>query len=170
MTGALPPDTADLVNGSSDRQLSGRNIVDRKSLRIRTSRPLQAFAFLLIGVNNALLRRPAGSGPDWTDQLGTPTFPAQQFQVTSEQMMITAIAPVFGSPPSQLERRPRERRAPADPEMPNKKAKQQQLNQDYADFLTEHETAKEQGIALGTFLEWQHKNDRNGIKILDRKK
>jgi len=29
---------------------------------------------------------------------------------------------------------------------------------------------KEQDIALGTFLEWQHKKDRNGIKILDRKK
>ena len=61
--------------------------------------------------------------------------------------------------------------APADPtEMPNKKAKQQQLNQDYADFLVESETAKEHGNPLGTFLEWQHRNDRNGIKILDRKK
>ena len=54
--------------------------------------------------------------------------------------------------------------------MPNKKAKQQQLNTDYADFLIEHETAKEQGEALGTFLEWRHKNDKNGIKIVDRKK
>ena len=54
--------------------------------------------------------------------------------------------------------------------MPNKKAKQQQLNQDYADFLVESEAAKAQGDPLGTFLEWQHKNGRNGIKIPDRKK
>jgi len=54
--------------------------------------------------------------------------------------------------------------------MPKQKAKQQQLNTDYADFLIESEAAKAQGEALGTFLEWRHKNDRDGIKILDRKK
>ena len=54
--------------------------------------------------------------------------------------------------------------------MPSKKAKQQQLNTDYADFLVESETAKEQGNPLGTFLEWRHKNNRDGIQIVDRKK
>ena len=54
--------------------------------------------------------------------------------------------------------------------MPDKNSKQQQLNKDYADYLIEHETAKTRGEALGTFLEWRHKNDRDGIKIVERKK
>ena len=52
--------------------------------------------------------------------------------------------------------------------MPNKK--QKKLNQDYANFLVEYEAAKAQGIALGTFLEWLHKNDLDGIKIDDARK
>jgi len=56
------------------------------------------------------------------------------------------------------------------PAMPGTKAKQQKLNKDYADFLIESEVAKVQGEALGTFLEWRHKNDRDGIKIVERKK
>jgi len=52
--------------------------------------------------------------------------------------------------------------------MPSKK--QKKLNQDYANFLVEYEAAKSQGIALGTFLEWLHKNDPDGIKIDDIKK
>ena len=51
-----------------------------------------------------------------------------------------------------------------------KNEKQKKLNRDYADFLSEHEAAKAQGQALGTFLEWLHKNDRNGVKIDDSKK
>ena len=53
--------------------------------------------------------------------------------------------------------------------MPNKKAKQQQLNLDYADFLVESEAAKAQGNPIGTFIEWRHLNDRDGIKIFGRK-
>jgi len=51
-----------------------------------------------------------------------------------------------------------------------KSNKQKKLNQDYANFLVEYETAKTQGIALGTFLEWLHKNDPEGIKIDDSRK
>lgn len=51
-----------------------------------------------------------------------------------------------------------------------KSEKQKKLNLDYADFLAEHEAVKAQGSALGTFLEWLHKNDRNGVKIDDSKK
>ena len=52
--------------------------------------------------------------------------------------------------------------------MPSKK--QKKLNQDYANFLIEYEAAKTQGTALGTFLEWVHKNDPDGIKIDDTKR
>ena len=52
--------------------------------------------------------------------------------------------------------------------MPSKK--QKKLNRDYANFLVEYEAAKSQGIALGTFLEWLHKNDPDGIKIDETKK
>ena len=42
----------------------------------------------------------------------------------------------------------------------DKQEKQKKLAQDYAEFLIQHEQAKAQGRALGTFLEWQHKHDR----------
>lgn len=51
-----------------------------------------------------------------------------------------------------------------------KNEKQKKLNHDYADFLAEHEAVKAQGQALGTFLEWLHKNDRNGVNIDGAKK
>lgn len=51
-----------------------------------------------------------------------------------------------------------------------KNEKQKKLNRDYADFLAEHEAVKAQGQALGTFLEWLHKNDRNGVEVDDAKK
>jgi len=50
------------------------------------------------------------------------------------------------------------------------KQKQEKLNQDYADFVVEHEAAKAQSKALGTFLKWLHKSDRNGVMIIDSKK
>ncbi|MFZ4535919.1 hypothetical protein [Propionivibrio sp.] len=46
--------------------------------------------------------------------------------------------------------------------------KQQKLNQDYADFLVEHAAAKEQGKALGNFLEWIHATGRVEITIKGR--
>ena len=48
--------------------------------------------------------------------------------------------------------------------------KQKKLNADYSEFLVEHEAAKAHGKALGTFLEWLHKNDRNGVEVDDTKK
>lgn len=50
------------------------------------------------------------------------------------------------------------------------KEKQKQLTQDYADFLVEYETAKAQGICLGTFLAWRHANNRDNIVIDDSRK
>ena len=44
--------------------------------------------------------------------------------------------------------------------------KQKKLAQDYADFLVDEETAKQQGIALGTFLTLVHKNDRSGVTVV----
>lgn len=38
--------------------------------------------------------------------------------------------------------------------------KQEKLNQDYADFLVEHATAKAQGKSLGNFLSWIHATGR----------
>ena len=49
-----------------------------------------------------------------------------------------------------------------------KTQKQKKLTQDYADFLVEHEKAKAQGVALGTFLEWMHKNNRAGVAPVKR--
>ncbi len=49
-----------------------------------------------------------------------------------------------------------------------KTQKQKKLTQDYADFLAEHEEAKAQGVALGTFLEWVHKNNRAGVVLTKR--
>ena len=49
-----------------------------------------------------------------------------------------------------------------------KTLKQKKLTQDYADFLAEHEEAKAQGVALGTFLEWVHKNNRAGVVLTRR--
>lgn len=45
---------------------------------------------------------------------------------------------------------------------------QQQVGQDYADYRAEYEAAKAQGKAIGTFIEWQHLNNRVGIKITKR--
>lgn len=45
---------------------------------------------------------------------------------------------------------------------------QKKLGQDYADYLVEYEAAKAQGRAIGTFIEWQHLNNRVGIKITKR--
>ena len=53
-------------------------------------------------------------------------------------------------------------------EVMKKTEKQKKLTQDYAEFLVDHEEAKAQGEALGTFLEWQHKNDRAGVTIVKR--
>lgn len=50
-----------------------------------------------------------------------------------------------------------------------KAAKQKQLTRDYADFLVEYEAAKAKGIALGTFTAWRHANDRDGIKIPEKR-
>jgi hypothetical protein len=50
----------------------------------------------------------------------------------------------------------------------DKQVKQKKLTQDYTDFLIEHEVAKTQGKALGTFLEWQHKNDRVAVSKVKR--
>jgi len=44
-----------------------------------------------------------------------------------------------------------------------KQEKQKKLTQDYANFLIEHEAARTQGKALGTFLEWQHNSDRTRV-------
>ena len=52
----------------------------------------------------------------------------------------------------------------------NKRSKQERLNTDYAEFLIESEAAKGQGNPIGTFIAWRHENDRDGIKILERKK
>ena len=49
-----------------------------------------------------------------------------------------------------------------------KTQKQKKLTQDYADFLAEHEEARAQGVALGTFLEWVHKNNRAGVVLTKR--
>ena len=49
-----------------------------------------------------------------------------------------------------------------------KKEKQKKLTQDYSDFLSEYEEAKARGEALGTFLEWQHRNGRAGVTIAKR--
>lgn len=49
-----------------------------------------------------------------------------------------------------------------------KTQKQKKLTQDYADFLVEHEEAKAQGVALGTFLEWVHRNNRAGVTLPKR--
>lgn len=46
--------------------------------------------------------------------------------------------------------------------------KQKKLTQDYADFVSAYQDAKSQGLALGTFLEWQHRNDRAGVTIAKR--
>jgi hypothetical protein len=51
-----------------------------------------------------------------------------------------------------------------------KRDKQKKLNQDYADFLVEHEAAKAQGKPIRGFIEWLHANDREGIKIDDSRK
>ena len=48
--------------------------------------------------------------------------------------------------------------------------KQMKTSKDHADFIVKHEAAKAQGKALGTFLEWLHENDRNGVRIDDSKK
>ena len=50
-----------------------------------------------------------------------------------------------------------------------KSEKQKKLAKDYADFLVEFEAAKGQGIALGTFLTWVHKNDRSGVTVVMHK-
>ena len=50
--------------------------------------------------------------------------------------------------------------------IPMKSEKQKKLAKDYADFLVEFEAAKGQGIALGTFLTWVHKNDRSGVTVV----
>ncbi len=42
---------------------------------------------------------------------------------------------------------------------------QQKTGQDYADYRAEYEAAKAQGKAIGTFIEWQHSNNKIGIKI-----
>lgn len=52
--------------------------------------------------------------------------------------------------------------------MPSRK--QKKLDQDYASFIVEYEAEKSKGVALGTFLEWLHKNDPDGIKIDETKK
>jgi len=49
-----------------------------------------------------------------------------------------------------------------------KTQKQKKLTQDYADFLADHEKARVQGVALGTFLEWVHKNNRAGVVLTKR--
>ena len=49
------------------------------------------------------------------------------------------------------------------------KEKQRRLNQDYADFLAEYEPAMAQGRPIGGFIAWRHENDRDGIKIPERK-
>jgi hypothetical protein len=51
----------------------------------------------------------------------------------------------------------------------DKKDKQKALNQDYADFLVEYEAALAQGKHIGGFIAWRHENDRDGIKIPERK-
>lgn len=42
------------------------------------------------------------------------------------------------------------------------------MGQSYADYLVEYEVAKSQNKALGTFIEWQHANNRIGIKVPKR--
>ena len=49
------------------------------------------------------------------------------------------------------------------------KNKQKALNQDYADFLIEYEVAMAQGKPIGGFIAWRHENDRDGIKIPERR-
>ena len=49
-----------------------------------------------------------------------------------------------------------------------KTEKQKKLTQDFAEFLVDHKEASARGEALGTFLEWQHKNDRAGVAIVKR--
>jgi len=46
--------------------------------------------------------------------------------------------------------------------------KQKKLTQDYADYLAEYEESKALGKALGTFLEWVHKNNCAGVTIAKR--
>ncbi|MFZ4534836.1 hypothetical protein [Propionivibrio sp.] len=48
--------------------------------------------------------------------------------------------------------------------------KQKKLNQDYADFLVEHEAAKAQGKFIGNFLSWIHATGRGQIAIRERGK
>ncbi len=47
--------------------------------------------------------------------------------------------------------------------------KKKKLSQEYAEFLIEYEAAKAQGKALGTFIAWRHANDRDGIKIPEKR-
>lgn len=42
------------------------------------------------------------------------------------------------------------------------------MAQAYADYLVAYEAAKAQNKALGTFIEWQHANNRIGIKVPKR--
>ena len=51
----------------------------------------------------------------------------------------------------------------------DKKDKQKRLNKDYADFLVEYAAAMAQGRPIGGFIAWRHENDRDGIKIPERK-
>ena len=50
----------------------------------------------------------------------------------------------------------------------DKQEKQKKLTQDYAEFLVAYEQAQARGEALGTFLEWQHRNGRAGVTIAKR--
>ena len=48
--------------------------------------------------------------------------------------------------------------------------KQKKLAKDYEEFLMVYEEAKSRGEAIGTFIAWQHENNRNGIKIGDSRR
>lgn len=50
----------------------------------------------------------------------------------------------------------------------DKQEKHKKLTQDYANFLVEYDEANNQGKALGTFLEWQHKIGRAPIVEVTR--
>lgn len=45
---------------------------------------------------------------------------------------------------------------------------QQKMGQAYADYLVAYAAARAQNKALGTFIEWQHANNRIGIKVPKR--